>query len=475
MKLREYQNNIINSLRNSLRNRNKKIVMCAPTGAGKTIMFTFMVKNALEKGKKCLILTDRTELLTQSGGALNKFDLKPIEIKPSNKLKSLNGTLYTAMAQTLSRRIKNDLYKEWFKDLDLIIIDEAHKQTFNNLLSYVNEKTIVIGATATPFRDGNQISLDKFYEDIVNQVEISDLIDAGFLAIPSSYGVKVDLSNVKTKGGDYDSESLGEMYDEIKLYDGVYQNYMRVTPNQKAIIFASNVKSSIKLVEELSDKGLPIKHIDGTTPTKERREILNWFKTTDNAMISNVGILNAGFDCPDIKVVILYRATKSISLFLQMCGRGSRVTENKKEFTILDFGNNISTHGFWEQERVWSLKKKKKREGVAPVKDCPECFAIIPARVMECKYCGHTFEPTEKEKKEAVIVELQKMNYTQIKEEIKNADFTKLEAIAEARGYQISWIYHQLTNIKDIKDYAKFKGYNPKWVDYQIKIREIKK
>ena len=63
------------------------------------------------------------------------------------------------------------------------------------------------------------------------------------------------------------------------------------------------------------------------------------------------------------------------------------------------------------------------------------------------------------------------MSYSEIKEEIKSADFTKLEAIAEAKGYKKTWIYHQLKNIKDIQDYAKFKNYNQKWVHYQIQQR----
>jgi superfamily II DNA or RNA helicase len=217
---------------------------------------------------------------------------------------------------------------------------------------------------------------------------------------------------------------------------------------------------------------LPIEHIDGETPTAERKRILQWFKDTPNALISNVGILNAGFDEPSIEVVILYRATKSVSLFLQMCGRGSRVIPNvKNEFAILDFGNNIQRHGFWEQERAWSLKKKKKRDGVAPVKDCPSCFAMLPAQVMTCNYCGHEFVKTEKEKQAEVIAELAKMTYQQIQDEIKTADFKKLEVIAQAKGYKLGWVYWHLKTEKDLINYAKWKGYHMNWVQHQLEKR----
>jgi superfamily II DNA or RNA helicase len=472
IELRKYQEKSISALRQNILLGIKKMILCAPTGAGKTIMFTYMVSRALEKSKRCLIVTDRTELLSQAGGALEKFGIKPVEIKPNKKLKSLNGVIYVGMAQTLKRRIKDEMYVSFLSDLDLIIFDECHKQEFNDLMQYVSEKTIVIGATATPHREGNQISLDLFYKDIVEVTTISELIDLGFLSKPHTFGVKVDLSKVRTKGGEYDQDQVAKVYDEVKMYHGVYENYTKITPNKKAIIFASNIASSIQLVQDFKSKGLPIEHVDGTTPQAERKRILQWFRDTPNALISNVGILNAGFDEPNIEVIILYRATKSISLFLQMCGRGSRVTETKSDFTILDFGNNVQRHGFWEQERQWNLKKKKKKEGLAPVKDCPECFAIIPARVMECPECKYEFTKSEKEEEAELIVELSKLTYQQIKDEIKTADFKKLEQIAIAKGYKKTWIYYHLKTEQDLINYAKYKGYHRNWIDYQLKQRE---
>jgi len=188
-----------------------------------------------------------------------------------------------------------------------------------------------------------------------------------------------------------------------------------------------------------------------------------------------VSFLASSFDFapPEVPTdFLLNLATLSISLFLQMCGRGSRVTESKKDFTILDFGNNVQRHGFWEQERQWLLKKKKKIEGVAPVKDCPECFAIIPARVMECPECNYIFQKSEREEEEELIVELSKLSYQQVKDEVKTADFKRLEQIATAKGYKKTWIYHNLKTEKDLIDYASYKGYHKKWVDYQLEQRE---
>jgi len=471
--LRLYQNESIAELRKNMKLGINQMILCAPTGAGKTVMFSYMVSKAVSNGKRCLIITDRIELISQAGGTLSNFGLQPVEIKAGKKLKSTNAMLYTAMAQTLSRRMDQQEYLDLFEKLDLIIIDEGHKQSFNSIIAKIPEKCFVIAATATPFRDKNQVSLHEFYKAIVEVVKISKLVDDGFLAIPETFGVKVDLSGIRISKGDYDEAQVAARYSETKLFHGVYENYQRIASGKKALIFASNVSSSKELVEDFKEKGLPIEHLDANTPTAERKRILKWFKETQGAMLSNVGILNAGFDEPTIEVVILYRATKSLPLFLQMCGRGSRTIPGiKDKFIIMDFGNNVREHGFWEQDRVWSLIKKKKRDGIPPVKDCPSCFAMLPASVPECKYCGHIFEKTEKEKQEDVIAELQQLSYKQIQDQIKTADFSKLEQIALAKGYKKTWIFYHLKTEEDLRAYAKFKNYHPKWVEHQISKRE---
>lgn len=472
--LRPYQNNAIQALRENIRVGKNRLILCAPTGAGKTIIFSYLVSRSVSRQKKCLILTHRSELLMQAGGSLQQFGLIPLFIKPGKKIANLSDRLLVVgMAQTIKRRLSDPEYQKFLAGLDLVIIDEAHTQDAEMILPYLGEQTTVIGATATPHREGKQAELAGFYRNIVEVTTIPELIQSGFLSKPETYGVQVDLSKIKIKAGDYDTEQMGAMYSETKLYEGVFENYQKITPGKKAIIFASNVQSSKDLVDDFTAKGLSIRHLDGNTPAGERKDILSWFKHTPGAMISNVGILNAGFDDPSIEVVILYRATKSLPLFLQMCGRGSRTTETKSRFYILDFGNNIQRHGFWEENRSWSLKnkKRKKGEGEAPVKSCPSCSAIVYASVRDCEYCGHHFEPTEKEQKESVIAELQKMTYQQIRDEIATADFKRLEEIAEAKGYKKTWIYWQLKTEQDIRDYAAFKGYHSKWVEHQIELR----
>ena len=468
--LYDYQEQYIAEIKRSFKNGNKKVVLCSATGSGKTVMFSFMTKEAFARNKKILILTDRKELFSQSSGSLIKMGLKAKEIKPNSKDK-LIGNLFVAMSQTIQRRIHKQEYLDLFLELDLIIIDEAHKSSFDYIFKHISNKTFVIGATATPHREGKQESLELFYNDIIQVIDTPNLIEKGKLSNCKTYGVKVDLSSVKTKGGDYDEKSMADKFSEIQLYHGVYENYMRICPNKKAIIFAPNIESSIELVKDWSAKGLPIKHVD--CYMNNREEVVKWFIETENAIISNYGILTTGFDVPNIEVVILYRATKSLPLFLQMVGRGSRVTDSKSSFTLLDFGNNVKRHNYWEFPRQWSLKKKEKKEGIAPIKECPKCAYLMAARIMQCPECGHEFEPSQKEKEQKEIAELELMPGTKIIQIAKNASIVDLIKIQKAKNYPKTWIYHYLKTANDFKEYGKIMQYHWKWSEHQIKMRNL--
>src|SRR5690606_12647514 len=110
----------------------------------------------------------------------------------------------------------------------------------------------------------------------------------------------------------------------------------------KTLIFSSSIESSEILRDEFIKAGFICRHLDYKCSDEERKNTLKWFKETDDAILTNVGILTAGFDEPTIRTIILYRATTSLPLFLQMVGRGSRITPNKNRFNVLDFGTNIS-------------------------------------------------------------------------------------------------------------------------------------
>jgi len=71
--------------------------------------------------------------------------------------------------------------------------------------------------------------------------------------------------------------------------------------------------------------------------------------------LTSVSILTTGFDEPSVENIILNRATKSLTLYYQMIGRGSRRLKNKEEFNVIDLGNNAARFGLWDEPVDWEL------------------------------------------------------------------------------------------------------------------------
>lgn len=452
IKLYDYQQKLIGALRTSILKGNKRIVLCAPTGAGKTICFTYMITEHIKRGGRAMVFTHRKELLKQAGSSFEKFGLTPEFIKGGSK-PDLTKSLHVAMIETFDRR-KNDL-ELFLLQKTLIIIDECHLNNFTKIFEYISKETLVIGVTATPHRKGANIaSLSDFYTDLVQEVDTDDLIKLGFLAKAESFGVKIRMDKLKQKGEDYDTEKY---YSEHKMYAGVVENWKRLTPNKKTLLFASNVNSSIEVCQEFILNGIVAKHIDAKTPAYKRTEILNWFENTDGAVLCNCGILTAGYDCPDIEVIILYRATTSLPLFLQMVGRGSRITPTKTKFTILDFGNNIHRLGFWENKRVWSLEKEtqreNKKEDAGFIKMCKKCGAILLPSTKNCPYCGAEIKKEEKE----IIAELSLLT----KPEMWSQDLETKALMCKNKLMNGFAVLHSLTDIQEARLFCKLMGYSP--------------
>jgi superfamily II DNA or RNA helicase len=154
-----YQKDYIHSLKDAMKRGQRRLVLCAPTGAGKTMMFTYMVSEAIKRGKQVIVFTHRRELLTQAGGSFEKFGLSP-EFIEANKTPNIDAQLHVAMVETFNRRLST--YELILARKDLIVFDEAHLQNFTKLFPYISKNAYVIGATATPYRKPNEVQMCRF-------------------------------------------------------------------------------------------------------------------------------------------------------------------------------------------------------------------------------------------------------------------------------------------------------------------------
>jgi len=153
--------------------------------------------------------------------------------------------------------------------------------------------------------------------------------------------------------GDYTVKSSEELYVQNSMQNKLIKAYEQEALGTKTLIFNNGIQTSRYVHDTFLSAGYKIKYIDNTNTKEERREILKWFKETPNAILTSVGILTTGFDEPSIETIVINRATKSLALYFQMIGRGSRVCGKKNKFRILDLGNNVSRFGLWTDPIDW--------------------------------------------------------------------------------------------------------------------------
>ncbi|MBK7885893.1 MAG: DEAD/DEAH box helicase [Bacteroidetes bacterium] len=325
-----------------------------PTGGGKTVIFSEIARRYIANtGKKVLILTHRLELCAQTAAMLQEFGVNNMVINSAVKeLPVPNDFMcYVAMVETLNNRLRDKILN--LDTIGLMIVDEAHYNSFGKLFRFY-EKGVVLGVTATPLSSNINIRMKDTYDELIVGESISSLIDSGFLAKAVTYHHHVGLTSLKVgRSGDYTVSSSERLYNNHAMQDKLLAAYKEKCVGQKTLIFNNGIATSQYVYATFQEAGFDIKHLDHTHTTKERKDILQWFREKKDAILTSVSILTTGFDEPTVECIILNRATKSLTLYFQMIGRGSRVLPEKKEFKVIDLGNNLHRFGLWDEPVNW--------------------------------------------------------------------------------------------------------------------------
>lgn len=355
--LYSYQKNAIETIFDRLNKfpESYNILYQLPTGGGKTVIFSEIAKRYInESGKKVLILTHRIELSKQTSTTLSEIGVKNKVINSTVKEIPNDEKLqcYVAMVETLNNRIKEGQLN--INNIGLVIIDEAHYNSFRKLFKHF-KKCDMLGVTATPLSSNIKLPMKDTYNELIVGHSISELIEKGFLSKAKTYNYNVGLGALRIGiNGDYTVKSSEVVYIDYAMQEKLIYAYEECAKDKKTLIFNNGINTSRFVYESFKRAGYDnIRHLDNKHSESERKEIIDWFRETPNAIITSVGILTTGFDVPDIETIILNRATRSLTLYHQMIGRGSRITENKKEFTVVDLGNNVARFGLWEDNVDW--------------------------------------------------------------------------------------------------------------------------
>lgn len=354
--LYSYQKGDIDAIFDRLDNApaNHHLLYQLPTGGGKTVIFSEIVRRYLSKhDKKVVVLTHRIELCKQTSKMLTGFDVNNKII--NSKVKELPDqneySCFVAMVETLKNRINDE--KLHLDNIGLVIIDEAHYNSFRKLLNSF-KNAFILGVTATPLSSNIKMPMHENYDELIVGDPISSLIDQGYLARAVTYSYDVGLTSLKVGiNGDYTVKSSDDLYSNMMMQEKLLHAYTEKSLGKKTLIFNNGISTSLYVYETFREAGFPIRHLDNTSSPEDRRDILAWFKKTPDAILTSVGILTTGFDEPTVETIILNRATKSLTLYFQMIGRGSRRLPHKDNFVVIDLGNNAARFGLWNEPVDW--------------------------------------------------------------------------------------------------------------------------
>lgn len=386
--LYDFQSDLVDRVRERFRTGHQGVLMQSITGSGKTVMFCYVVEQAVAKGGRPVLLVHTRELLRQTAAKLKANGVDFGIVAAGYRNPSPLAKTQLCMVHTVANRAL-------LFDPTLVIIDEAHlamAPTYVKLCErWSSARRLLV--TATPERSDLQ-----GFTSLATAMECGpsyrDLVATGALVRPRHFSTPwVDVTKLRVVGHDYDDAELGKIYSQSKLVGDIVGQYKQWSAGRRFVCFAPSVLASKTFTEAFNREGIRCGHIDGETPGDERQAILESLASGELDGISNCAVLTEGWDCPAVSCVILARPTQSTSLYIQMGGRGARPADGKTDFHLHDHGRNVEAHGYLDEDRAWQLEgeRKKAKKRSESFSTCEKCWAIfrpIEAVLGCCPACG---------------------------------------------------------------------------------------
>lgn len=402
MELRPYQRAAIHAIHGAFYCGVQAPLVVMPTGSGKAPTLCTFIREALERwpDQRMVMLVHVRELVEQNlRTMLRIWPDAPVSVYSAGlRSRDLSGRVVFGSIQSLYKKAY-DLQK-----VDLVIVDEAHlipadgdgmyRKLLDDLAVINGGPVPMVGFTATPFRlstgslvEGN----GRVFEKIAHEVGIVELIDGGYLCPPITRGTKtkIDTAGVATRGGEFVASALQKAADRDEITTAACKEIIRAGQDRRSwLVFSTGVAHAHHIANELRGEGISCETVSGETPLGERDRIIAAFKRGEIRCLTNDSVLTTGFDAPQVDLLAVLRPTQSAGLWVQMVGRGTRLAPGKTDCLVLDFGGNAMRHGPLDQ----ITGRVKSGSAPPPMKECPECQAIILAGLGECPECGHDFQ-----------------------------------------------------------------------------------
>jgi len=437
------------------------VMPVAATGSGKTVVLS---KVLYDEPGASIAIAHRQELVSQISIALARNGVRHrivgakkgaplIRVISALQVAELGYSFFDPNAKTgvggVDTIIRMDAGDPWFKQVRLMVQDEAHHVLKANKWGaaaalFPNARGML--PTATPLRaDGKGLGrhADGLVDAMVLAPSMRDIIDMGYLtdyrifAPPSD----LDLTQVATSAatGDFNADQLRKAVHKSHITGDVVAHYLKLAPGKLGVTFAVDVEAATEIAAAFRAAGVPAEVVSAKTPDALRAQILRRFKAREVMQLVNVDLFGEGFDLPAIEVVSFARPTESFALFSQQFGRALRLMLTREELTgydlltdegrkaviaasgkpvafIIDHVGNVLRHGLPDARREWSLDRRERRSGgksdAIPMRVCvnPECIQPYERVFKCCPYCGHYPPPPSRSAPEFVDGDLTELD-----------------------------------------------------------------
>ena len=421
LQLRPYQGEAVDALYRFLREKDTNPCVVIPTAGGKSLCIAKVAADAVNLWKgRVLILAHVKELVDQNSKEIRNLcpDLKVGVYSAGLDRHDTKEPIIVAGIQSVYNKV------ELFKPFDIVMVDEVHMvppdgegryRTFLNAAKKVNPRIRMVGWTATPFRTqgGLICKPDNLFNEVCYEANVKDLIDAGYISkITAKAGTaNPDLDHLHIRAGEFVAEDVERAMGEERLVESACREIVEKTRDRKAcLVFCTSVahcKKVAKFIEKHSGEECAI--VTGDTPPAVREETISRMKgesiQTDLfgacakplKYCCNVAVMTTGTNIRRLDTIALLRPTASAGLFIQMVGRGFRLSPEtgKTECLVLDYGRNVERFGPIDAIRVTEAQTPGGSHEPL-VKTCPKCRSLVPLAVMLCKECGYQFPAPER-------------------------------------------------------------------------------
>jgi superfamily II DNA or RNA helicase len=319
------------------------MLVCLPTGAGKTVVFAQLARLAR---RPVLVLAHREELLTQAHDKLVRAlgTEAHVAIERGERRADLDARVTVCSVRSLRPERLARLMAG--RAPGLVIYDECHhaaaddnRRVLNALGCFEPEwEGTLVGFTATTARGDGQ-GLDGVFDEIVYSRSLPEMIADGYLVPLRGFRVATgaDLTRITGRGADLPEEELAEAVDIEERNALVARAIQELARDRRTIAFCVTVAHAQHLRRALSTLGVRAGIVHGTMNGSTRAQVLSDFAAGKLHALCNVAVLTEGFDDPGVSCVAMARPTRSQALYAQCVGRGTRLFEGKRDCLVLDF------------------------------------------------------------------------------------------------------------------------------------------